>query len=426
MERISVSRDEMCYTKEEKESVLKCLSDDESSIFVGNTVLNFEKKLAKYLNVKYAVALPNCTLSIYTALQVLGIQPGDEVLVPNLTHASSIQPIIMSGGKIKVFDFLPNSYYYDIKQIKKLITKNTKFILVCYLYGMPTNIDEIKRVCEDKKILLIEDVAQAFGTRYNKKYLGTIGEIGCYSFNDTKTLRIGEGGALVTNNEKIYNKIKCFIHVGEIFNSSKKTTVNSNTTYGDLLINGISTINKGLNLRPSPVLFSIGLNRLKTIDKVIKKRREKQLLYIGRLSNIKGINFINNLNVNQIDECVPIALWIVLDSKYYDRNKIIVGLLNLGIPVGSFNYNTIINNDYFKKFVVNKSNELNESQKIRDNSIFLPLYESLTLNGVNEICDAFLYVINNYDTEIKIFDKKIYDEEIEHFDGFYLMRCKDE
>ena len=164
MERINVNCDYMIYSDEEKKSALDCLENSDSSIFVGNTVSNFEQKLSKYLNVPYAIALPNCTLSIYTALQVLGIENGDEVIVPNLTHASSIYPILMSGGKIKVFDFEPESYYYDLENIKKLITSNTKFFLACYLYGMPLNIEEVKKICDENNIILIEDVAQALGT----------------------------------------------------------------------------------------------------------------------------------------------------------------------------------------------------------------------------------------------------------------------
>lgn len=422
MEKIKVNHDFMIYTVAEKESALQCLSNSDSSIFVGNTISNFEKKLATYLGANYSLALPNCTLSIYATLQTLGIEPNDEVIVPNLTHASSIYPILMCGAKIKVCDFKPNSYYYDIESIKKLITPKTKFFLACYLYGMPLNIQEIKDLCEEHGITLIEDVAQAFGTKINNQYAGTFGKVGCYSFNDTKMLRIGEGGAIVTNDKNIFEQIEHFRHVGEVFNSNKQSSVSSNTTYRDLLFNGLSNSGKGLNLRPSPVTFSTGVKRLEVIDDYINKRREKLKTYVKKLSNIKGINFISNFNSSNIDDYGPIALWIVLDNEYYDRNKVILGAMNMGIPIGSFNYNTIIKNDYFKNFIVNKEDTFEHSQYIRDNSIFLPLYESLSVEDIEKICDAFSYVISNYEKNIKIFDESGYDEEISYFDGFYLMR----
>lgn len=422
MEKIKVNHDFMIYTDDEKESAMQCLSKSDSSIFVGNTISIFENKLATYLGANYSLALPNCTLSIYAALQTLGIEPNDEVIVPNLTHASSIYPILMSGAKIKVCDFKPNSYYYDIENIKKLITPKTKFLLVCYLYGMPLNIQEIKKLCEEYGITLIEDVAQAFGTKINNQYAGTFGKVGCYSFNDTKMLRIGEGGAIVTNDKKVFEQMEHFRHVGEVFNSNKKSSVSSNTTYRDLLFNGLSNCGKGLNLRPSPITFSTGVKRLEVIDDYINKRREKLKIYVKNLSNIKGINFISNFNSSNIDDYGPIALWMVLDNKYYDRNKVILGAINMGIPIGSFNYNTIIKNDYFKNFIVNKEDNFEHSQYIRDNSIFLPLYESLSLEDIEKICEAFSYVISNYDKNIKIFDESGYDEEISYFDGFYLMR----
>ena len=424
MERINVKCDYMIYSDEEKKSALECLENSDSSIFVGNTVSNFEQKLSKYLNVPYAIALPNCTLSIYTALQVLGIKYGDEVIVPNLTHASSIYPILMSGGKIKVFDFEPNSYYYNLENIKKLITHNTKFFLACYLYGMPLNIEEVKKICDENNILLIEDVAQAFGTKINGKYAGTFGKIGCYSFNDTKMLRIGEGGAIVTSDKDICEKVEHFRHVGEVYNSTKQSSVNSNTTYRDLLFNGLSNVDKGLNLRPSPITFSTGLKRIDHIDDYISARRNKLKIYFDQLSNLKGVNFIKNFDINKVEEYGPIALWIILDNKYYDRNRVILGAMNMGIPVGAFNYNTILKNDYFNNFITNKGDELINSQYVRDNSIFLPLYETLSLDDVDKISKAFAYVINNYGTDVEIFDERGYDEEINYFDGFYLMRKK--
>lgn len=422
MKKIKVNHDFMIYTDDEKENALQCLSKSDSSIFVGDTISNFEKNFSKYLRTKYALALPNCTLSIYATLQSLGIQPNDEVIVPNLTHASSIYPILMSGAKIKVCEFQPNSYNYDIESIKKLITPKTRFLLACYLYGMPLNIEEIKKVCDENKIILVEDVAQAFGTRINNQYAGTFGKVGCYSFNDTKMLRIGEGGAIVTDDKKIFEQIEHFRHVGEVFSSNKESSVSSNTTYRDLLFNGLSNQGRGLNLRPSPIVFSTGIKRLEIIDKYIVERRNKIKLYVKNLSNIKGVNFISNLDILEIDNYAPLALWIVLDNKYYDRNKVVLGAMNMGIPVGSFNYNTIIKNDYFRNFIINKSDSFINSQNIRDNSIFLPLYESLSIDDVQKISDSFKYVIANYNKKINIFDESVYDEKISYFDGFYLMR----
>ena len=424
MEKIKIATDYVVFTEEEKERALSCLNNNDTSIFIpGDLISEFEKKLANYLGVKYAIAVPNCTLALYATFQTLGIEPGDEVIVPNLTHASSIYPIIMSGAKLKVCDFLPNSYYYDLDHIKSLISKKTKFMLVSYLYGMPLNIKEIRKLCKDNKIILVEDTAQAFSTKIDDKCVGTYGLCGCFSFNDTKMLRIGEGGAIVTNNKKVYEELEQFRHVGEVYNSNKKSSVSGNTTYGDLLLNGLSNKGRGLNLRPSPVTFSTGLERLNFVDDYIAEHRKKFKRYYYELSYIDGINLIRNCNFNKLNDYAPIAYWIVLDNELYDRNKVMIGCINMGIPIGSFNYNTISNNDYFKKYIVNKNDKLSNSKYIRDNSIFLPLYENISLEDIKKICSAFKYVISEYHKNNKeLFDKKIYDEEISYFDGFYLMR----
>lgn len=422
MEKIRVNEDRMIFSDEEKKSAINCLNNSDTSIFVSNVIPTFEKNFSNYLNQKYAIALPNCTLSIYACLQALEISSSDEVIVPNLTHASSIYPILMSGAKIRVCDFLPNSYNYDINHLEKLITKKTRFVVVCYLYGMPLNIAEIANVCKKYNLILIEDTAQAFGTKIDNKFAGTFGDVGCYSFNDTKMLRIGEGGAIVTNNEKTHDKIEHFRHVGEVFKYSLKSSVSTNSTYRDLLYNGLSNMGRGLNLRPSTISFSTGVERLKVINTIIKKRQEKLKIYVDELSNVEGINFIHNFDKNKINDCAPIACWILLDNKFFDRNRIILGAINMGIPVGSFNYNTILKNDYFNQFILNKDDTLNNSQYVRDNSIFLPLYETISEESVKNICEAFKYVLNMYDTNDKIFDEKVLDEPIDYFDGFYLMR----
>ena len=423
MEKINVNCDYMIYSEEEKRQAIECLEKHDSSIFVGNTISLFENKLAEHLKVKYALALPNCTLSIYAALQALDINYNDEVIVPNLTHASSIYPILMSGAKIKVYDFYPNTYNCNIESLKKLITPKTKILLACYLYGMPLNIEEIKKFCDENNIILIEDAAQAFGTKINGKYAGTFGDIGCLSFNDTKMLRLGEGGAIVTNNLELYKKIEHFRHVGEVYKSNLESSVSSNTTYGDLLFNGLSNIGRGLNLRPSPLAFSTGLSRIDVINQIILQRQNKFRIYEKELSNIAGIHIIGNYQPNLLEQYAPIAYWLVLDNTLYDRNKIILGCINMGIPTGSFNYNTIIKNDYFKNFIINVNDLPLYSQYIRDNSIFLPLYETLTENDIYNISQAFKYVVNTYDKQNnEIFDYRVYDENIQYFDGFYLKR----
>ena len=423
MERININNDYVVFSEEDKKSVLDCMNNSETSIFIGDTVSRFENDLSKYLNVNYSLAVPNCTLALYTTFQSLGINPGDEVIVPNLTHASSIYPIIMSGAKLKVCDFEKNSYNYDLNMLKELITDKTKYMLVCYLYGMSLNIEEIADICKKNNIILIEDCAQAFGTKINNKYTGTFGNAGCYSFNDTKMLRLGEGGAIVTNDQNLKIRIENFRHVSEVFNSTKRSSVSNTSTYGDLLFNGLSNDGRGLNVRPSPILFSFGINRLNNIDETIKKRQEKHRIYYELLKDIEGVKLIENFDINNSQDYAPIAYWLVLDNNIYDRNRLMIGLLNMGVPIGSFNYNCINKNDYFKNFIVNNDECIN-SNYVRNNSIFLPLYENITREDVIKICLAFKYVIEEYKNNSILFDENIYNEQIDYFDGFYLMRSK--
>lgn len=422
MKKIQISQDNVTFSEDEKKEIIDCLDKKDTSIFVSSIVPSLQEKLENYLSIKHIKLLPNCTISLYVALQSIGFKNEDEIIVPNLTHASSIYPIIMSDIKIKAYDFLPNSYFCDIKHIESLITKNTKAILVCYLYGLPTNIEEVKELCEKHKLFLIEDTAQAFGVKVKDKYVGTFGDFGCYSFNDTKILRIGEGGAIGTNNSNFIEKINLITHVGEQFTSNKKSTLSSNVTYRELFEEGLSYTGKALNFRVSPISFATGESRLNKIEDFIYRRQVKLKMYYDKLKDIEGIKFIENFDISNLNSTAPIAAWLLLDNDRFDKNRILLGCINMGIPVGTFYYDILNKNEYFKKFILNFNDNFNNSSMIKERSIFLPLYENISLEDIDKICEAFTYVMSKYnDDNSEVFNKDVLNKDISYFDGFFTM-----
>ena len=171
----------------------------------GKYVESFEFNFSKYLNIKYSTTTNSGTTAIELALKSLELNKNDEVLIPNLTFAASINAILNSGLKPRIIDTKKNSINTSLEIIKKNITKKVKAIVIVHLMGYSSDIKQISNYCKKNKIFLIEDVAESMGAKYESKFLGTFGDIGCFSFFANKIITTGEGGMCVTS-KKVYMK----------------------------------------------------------------------------------------------------------------------------------------------------------------------------------------------------------------------------
>jgi dTDP-4-amino-4,6-dideoxygalactose transaminase len=175
----------------------------------GRDVTTFEENIASYIGSKYCVAVNSGTDALLLSLIALGIKKGDKVVVPSFTFFATIE-VVMHLGAIPIFvDINTETYTIDIDDFKKKVNQNIKAVIPVHLFGNNANIDEIKKICSTHNIKIIEDVAQAFGSgTENNTKLGSIGDIGAFSFFPSKTLGgIGDGGCVVTNNLSYYKKI---------------------------------------------------------------------------------------------------------------------------------------------------------------------------------------------------------------------------
>ncbi len=181
---------------------------------LGENVLKFEKKFADSLNCKYCVGVDNGTNAIKIGFQALGIGKGDEVLVQANTYIATVLGI-SSNGATPVF-VEPNSFFnMDENDIEKRITSKTKAIIVTHLYGQATKMDKIISLCSKYNLFLLEDCAQAHYAKFNNQYVGTFGVMGFFSFYPTKNIgAFGDAGAIVTNNEMVYKKVKMLRNYG--------------------------------------------------------------------------------------------------------------------------------------------------------------------------------------------------------------------
>ena len=182
----------------------------ESTQFVlGDEVAAFENEFATYCNARYGIGVNSGTSALHLALLAAGIGPGDEVITVPFTFVATVAAIGYTGAKPVFVDIEPNSFTIDVNQLEKAITKQTKAILPVHLYGQPANMDPILEIAQRYGLIVIEDAAQAHGTEYKGRRVGSIGDLGCFSFYPGKNLgAYGEGGMVVTNNENYAHTIK--------------------------------------------------------------------------------------------------------------------------------------------------------------------------------------------------------------------------
>jgi dTDP-4-amino-4,6-dideoxygalactose transaminase len=172
----------------------------------GEQTARASERLATLLNVRTALLTTSCSHALELAMMVVGIKPGDEVIVPSFTFVSSTNCILRQGAKPVFVDIVPSTLTIDIVDVARKITPRTRVILPVVYAGVSPDMDEIMALARKQGIVVVEDAAQAVGAWYRNRPQGTTGDIGCFSFHETKNYSTGEGGAFVTNNEEFARK----------------------------------------------------------------------------------------------------------------------------------------------------------------------------------------------------------------------------
>jgi perosamine synthetase len=191
----------------ELEYVTECIKTNWISS-QGKYVQKFEDEIMRYTGAKYALAVSNGTSALHLALVALGIQAGDEVIVPDITFGATLNAVILAGGIPVIVDVDRQSWNISSEKIKESITSKTKAIMPVHIYGAPCEMPEIMEIAATNKLLVIEDCAEALGSSISNKHVGTFGDAGTFSFFGNKVITCGEGGAVIFNDESSYNRAK--------------------------------------------------------------------------------------------------------------------------------------------------------------------------------------------------------------------------
>ncbi len=334
----------------------------------GPEVSQFSENLARYLDVNYVVPVANGTEAILVALKGLGIQPGDEVIVPAFTYIATAEVIAFLGAIPVLVDVDLDSFNIDVGQIESVITSKTKAIIPVHLYGQAANMQQIMEIARKYNLAVIEDNAQSLGAEYifsdgHRQRTGTIGDIGTTSFFPTKNLGgYGDGGAIFTNNEDLYVKMRMIANHGQ------------NKKYYHKYV--------GLNSRLDTIQAAILNVKLKYIDEYISKRQQAAKMYNERLADIEHISIPIVLN-----DRTHVFHQYTITLKSDNRDALKQYLADRGIPTQIY-YPLPIHKQEAYQQIAKTPVSLENSEYLSHHVLSLPMHTELTEEIIDYITEA--------------------------------------
>lgn len=317
----------------------------------GKYINIFEDKFSSYCECKFGVAVSNGTVALHLALMALGVGREDEVIVPDLTFAATINTVLHAQAIPVIVDVEPKSWCMDPVEVEKAITPRTKAIIPVHLYGQPCDMDALSKICKKHNLFMIEDCAEAHGAKYGGKRVGSFGDIGCFSFFGNKVITTGEGGMCVTNSRELDEKIRILKDHG--MSRQKKY-------WHDVV---------GYNYRMTNLQAAIGVAQVERIDAILEKRYQIEEQYRKVLNNLEFIELQRN-NLPKRDKIT----WFVcvLLAKGFNRGRYMEQLSQKGIETRPFFY-SLSQMSIYRKYVFSNRN----SQDISERGINLPMFTKL-------------------------------------------------
>lgn len=348
-------------------------------ISTGPKCEELEGQFKDQLKVKFAISMSNCTDALHLACILCGISKGDEVLCPSLTFAASVNSIRYVGATPVFCDIVGlDDMNICPSEIEKKITSKTKAILVVHMAGFPAKMDEIMRIAKQYNLKVIEDACHGPLSEYQGKKLGTIGDVGTFSFFSNKNISTGEGGMLVTNNSELAQRARLLRSHGMTTMSYQRASGHA-TTY--------DVVELGYNYRMDDIRAALGVVQMSKLQHDLDQRLAVRSRYIKKLSAIPSVIVPFSTNTEFVSNYImPIVL---KDSTMEKRDSVRNFLHNLGIQT-SVHYPAI------HRFAIyqNYKTDLPKTEYVADNEITLPMYSSLTFEEIDYIVESLKEALN--------------------------------
>lgn len=356
----------------EKQYLIECVDTGWISS-EGPFVTSFEEKFAKTVNRKYGIAVCNGTAALEVAIISLGIGRGDEVILPTFTIISCAAAIVRAGAIPVVVDCDPLTWNMDIDQLEEKITKRTKAIMVVHIYGLPVDMDPVIKLAKHNDLKIIEDAAEMHGQTYRDNPCGSFGDLSTFSFYPNKHITTGEGGMIVTNDEKISEKCRSLRNLSF---QKKRRFVHEEL---------------GWNYRFTNIQAALGLAQLEQFDRFVKRKREIGSRYNELLQNLPGLQ----LPLEQTDYADNIY-WVygvvIKEQNDFDALYVMNKLSEKSIGTRPFFYPMHLQ-PVFKKMNLFNNVKCPVSEKIAERGFYLPSGLGLSDNEIDIVVSKIYEVL---------------------------------
>ena len=352
----------------------------------GPTINLLEKKICEITNANYAVALSNGTASLHVACMAAGLKEGDEVIVSSMTFVASAN-VVLYCGAIPVFaDIDDETWNIDPESIKDKITSKTKAIIAVDFGGQAVELNEIKKICTEHNLILIEDAAHSIGTKYDNKPVGSIADMTIFSFHPVKTVTAGEGGAITTNSEEFYKKINMFKYHGITRDKDQFVNKDEGSWYYEQQL-------LGFNYRITDIQCTLLNSQLNKMEDFAKRRKEIVEMYDSAFDDMKELS-IQKIIPNS-DTCRHLyIIRLNLDKLKGSRKEIFDALRaeNIGVNV---HYMPVYYHPYYKNLGYEKGLCKN-AEKLYEEMITISLFYTMRDEDVESVIRGVKKVISYY------------------------------
>lgn len=338
---------------------------------IGPEIEKFEKELAKYVGRKYTLVFNSGTSALHSLMMVYGLGPGDEIIVPSLTFIATANTPLFVGAEPVFAEVEEETFGLDPADVEKKITKKTKAIIPVHYGGCSCRIEELKEIAKKHNLILIEDAAESLGAKFFNKKVGRFGEVAEFSFCAPKIITTGEGGVVVTDSKKIYEKLKLIRSHGQV---------------------GSNYVALGYNFRMSNITAALGRAQLNKIDKLIRLRREKAQYLTQKLSKVEDI-ILPRPSKNYFHIYQMYTIRVKAGEKI--RNALRDCLNKKGIGAKVY-FKPVHLTSFYRKSFGFKKGLLPLTEKISNQVLTLPMYVALTKKEIDymakEIKNFFLKI----------------------------------
>ena len=329
-----------------------------------------EEEMAKYLKIKHVILVNSCTSALHLAMMINNIENAD-VIVPDYTFTSTALAPILNNSYPVLIDVQPDTANIDTSLLNSVITRKTKAIIPVHYAGQPADMDEINEFASKHSLYVVEDAAQALGSKYKGKYAGTLSDVSCFSFHAAKNVTAGEGGAVATNNDKLAEKARIMRDKGT--NRFKGDYANRLGFY--------EYVSKGHNFMFSDVLASIALAQFRKIDKINRLRTEIATKLSKHLSKFDKIQLPKILSHNETN-------WHIYAIRVpKEKLKFFIEAMNAEGINANIHYLPLHINPYYQELGY-KNKTFPGSMKVYETMIRLPIHPAMSDKDVQDIIHA--------------------------------------